>query len=63
MQARNNGEMGGCLMTFWLRLFFGISLSFPLALASGAPGVAETPEAFYKGRQLSMIVGNAAGGG
>lgn len=50
-------------MTFCLRLLFVIGLSLPLALASGAPGVAETPEVFYKGRQMSMIVGNAAGGG
>jgi tripartite-type tricarboxylate transporter receptor subunit TctC len=50
-------------MTFCLRLLFVIGLSLPLAPASGAPGVAETPEVFYKGRQMSMIVGNAAGGG
>jgi tripartite-type tricarboxylate transporter receptor subunit TctC len=28
-----------------------------------SPAVAQSPEAFYKGRQLTMIVGNAAGGG
>ena len=32
-------------------------------LGGAAPAAAQTPEAFYKGRQLSMIVGNAAGGG
>lgn len=50
-------------MTNISRLF-----AFAFCVAAGASvslscALAQSPEAFFKGRQLSMIVGNAAGGG
>lgn len=40
-----------------------LGLLWLAALSTGAPALAQAPDAFFKGRQINLIVGNAAGGG
>ena len=42
---------------------FAVCIAIPLLFESVSPAAAQTPEAFYKGKTVTIVVGYASGGG